>query len=299
MSKTKILAALTKLSNKLATKIDAVFVRKEEGKGLSSNDFTDEDKLNLSSSIAHTGDADVHITQTERIEWTDSNNKKHEHSNKSILDNSTASYTIAEQEKLSGIATGAEVNQNAFGSFVVGDITIPADTKDASLALVAGANITIEPDEENKTLTISGTTNHTNAMLGHGYGVCTTAADITDKIVTLENYIAVIGGVITVEFMHDVPANSTMNINSNGAKPIFYRDFAITDGIIKEGNIALFSYNGSKYVLLSIDNNIQESVYAEATETDIDDIISGSYVSTGDGEAYADIDAIIAGTFDY
>ena len=125
-----------------------------------------------------------------------------------------------------------------------------------------------------------------------------TAADVTEKIVTLENYILVVGGVITVEFMHDVPANSTMNINGNGAKPIFYRDSAITDGIIREGNIALFTYNGSKYVLLSLDNNVQESVYDEATETDIDDIISGSYVSIGIGESYADIDSIIAGTFD-
>ncbi len=298
MSKTKILAALTKLSNEFSNKIDAIFVRKEEGKGLSSNDFTNEEKANLSSFVAHAGDAGVHITETERNDWIDSNNKKHEHHNKSILDNSTASYTVAEQEKLSGIATGAEVNQNAFGSFVVGDVTIPADTKDTSLALVAGANITIEPDEENKTLTISGTTDYTNAMLGHGYGVCTTASDVTEKIVTLENYILVVGGVIVVEFMQDVPANSTMNINDNGAKPIFYRDAAITDGVISEGNIALFTYNGSKYVLLAIDNNIQESVYDEATETDIDDIISGDYVSVGSDENYADIDSIIAGTFD-
>lgn len=161
MSKTKILAALTKLSVDLSTKIDAIFVRKEEGKGLSSNDFTDEEKSSLSSFVAHTGDAGVHITETERNEWNESSNKKHEHHNKSILDNSTASYTIAEQEKLSGIATGAEVNQNAFGSFIVGDVSINADAKVAGLTLVAGENITIEPDEVTKKLTISGNNNQT------------------------------------------------------------------------------------------------------------------------------------------
>ncbi|MGN1204811.1 MAG: hypothetical protein ACI4SA_07105 [Lachnospiraceae bacterium] len=36
--------------------------------------------------------------------------KIHEHSNKAILDNTTASYTTEEQSKLNGIEDGAEVN---------------------------------------------------------------------------------------------------------------------------------------------------------------------------------------------
>lgn len=42
--------------------------------------------------------------------WTAAYNAKHSHSNKSVLDNTTASYTTAEQTKLSNIEAGAQKN---------------------------------------------------------------------------------------------------------------------------------------------------------------------------------------------
>ena len=112
-------------------------------------------KANTSALTSHVGDTTAHITSTERTNWNDANSKKHTHSNKSILDNTTASYTIAEQTKLSGIATGAEVNQNAFSNVVVGSTTISADNKTDSLTFVAGDNVTITPDATNDKITIS------------------------------------------------------------------------------------------------------------------------------------------------
>nr|WP_302549691.1 hypothetical protein [Enterocloster clostridioformis] len=56
--------------------------------------------------ITHKADAVQHITATERTNWNDANNKKHSHSNKSILD----TVTQAMLDKLDGIASGAEVN---------------------------------------------------------------------------------------------------------------------------------------------------------------------------------------------
>ena len=38
----------------------------------------------------HTEDTDIHITSTERTNWNDANNKKHSHSNKSVLDGITS-----------------------------------------------------------------------------------------------------------------------------------------------------------------------------------------------------------------
>lgn len=70
---------------------------------------------------------------------------------------STNDYTINEKNKLSGIATGAEVNQNAFSNVVVGSTTIAADSKTDSLTIVAGNNITITPDAANDKLTIAAT----------------------------------------------------------------------------------------------------------------------------------------------
>lgn len=47
MNKQTLLNILTTFANKFAAKIDSLFVRKEEGKGLSTNDFTNELKTKL------------------------------------------------------------------------------------------------------------------------------------------------------------------------------------------------------------------------------------------------------------
>lgn len=70
---------------------------------------------------------------------------------------STNDYTSAEKSKLSGIATGAEVNQNAFSNVTVGSTTIAADSKTDTLTLVAGSNITLTPDSTNDKITIAAT----------------------------------------------------------------------------------------------------------------------------------------------
>lgn len=57
--------------------------------------------------------------------------------------------------KLDGIATGAEVNQNAFSNVAIGASTISADSKTDTLTLVGGANITLTPDATNDKITIS------------------------------------------------------------------------------------------------------------------------------------------------
>ena len=72
---------------------------------------------------------------------------------------STNDYTTTEKNKLSGIASGAEVNQNAFSNVKVGSTTVAADAKTDTLELVAGTNISLTPDATNDKVTIgfSGT----------------------------------------------------------------------------------------------------------------------------------------------
>ena len=62
-------------------------------------------------------------TQTE-VNLADAVSKKHSHSNIAVLNAITASYTTAEQTKLSGIAAGAEVNVNADWNAISGDAQI-------------------------------------------------------------------------------------------------------------------------------------------------------------------------------
>ena len=101
-----------------------------------------------------------------------------------------------------------------------------------------------------KTVTIPSIVNASN---GIGYGTCTTAAATTAKVATLSNYVLKVNGVVAVRFTYDVPASATLNINSQGAKSIYYNNTAIVAGVIKAGDTATFVYNGSYYMLLAVD----------------------------------------------
>ena len=63
--------------------------------------------------------------------------------------------TAADKEKINGIDTGAEVNQNAFSNITVGAVTLAADGKTDTVALSAGSNVTITPNENTDTIEFS------------------------------------------------------------------------------------------------------------------------------------------------
>lgn len=76
----------------------------------------------------------------------------HVHNNAST---STAGFMSAsDKTKLDGVATGAEVNQNAFGNVSVGNTTLQADNKQDTLYIAAGSNISIAADAANDKITI-------------------------------------------------------------------------------------------------------------------------------------------------
>ena len=93
--------------------------------------------------------------------------------------------SAGDKSKLNGIASGAEVNQNAFSNVVIGDSTISADAKTDSLTL-AGSNVTLTADATNDKVTIGITKANVVAALGYTpptqdtnttYGVVSTTAD--------------------------------------------------------------------------------------------------------------------------
>lgn len=95
-------------------------------------------------------------------------------------------------------------------------------------------------------------TTYSNVSLGQGYATCSTAAATLAKTAALSSYSLTANGIVSVKFTNDVPAKATLNINSKGAKAIYFRDAPITDGVIKAGDTATFIYN-SYYRLISID----------------------------------------------
>lgn len=85
---------------------------------------------------------------------------------------STNDFTTTLKNKLDGIATGAEVNQNAFSNVKVGSTTVAADAKTDTLELVAGSNITLTPDATNDKVTIAATnTTYSDVVAGGSSGL--------------------------------------------------------------------------------------------------------------------------------
>ena len=81
------------------------------------------------------------------------------------LDDSNTLMTPAQSIKLEGIATGAEVNQNAFSNVKVGSTTVAADSKTDTVELV-GSNVTLTPDAANDKVTIGITASDVTTALG-------------------------------------------------------------------------------------------------------------------------------------
>ena len=93
---------------------------------------------------------------------------------------------------------------------------------------------------------------YSNVSLGQGYATCSTAAATVAKTAALSSYALTTGGIVAVKFTNDVPAGATLNINSKGARPIYYKGAAITAGVIKAGDTATFIYS-TNYHLISVD----------------------------------------------
>lgn len=79
------------------------------------------------------------------------------HTHAAATTSSNGMMSNTDKAKLDSIATGAEVNQNAFANVKVGSTTIQADAKQDTLTLVAGSNITLTPDATNDKVTIAAT----------------------------------------------------------------------------------------------------------------------------------------------
>ena len=95
----------------------------------------------------------------------------------------------------------------------------------------------------------------TNLDLGHTVQIFSNDQSTTVKTASLTGYKLVHGGVISVVFFYPVNANATLNINSTGAKPIYYHGAAIGNNIIAQQSAAILVYNSTadRYDIVSIE----------------------------------------------
>jgi hypothetical protein len=119
--------------------------------------------------------------------------------------------TSAERTKLSGIAEGAEVNQNAYSTIRVNGNDISADSKADTFELRAGANISLTPDIDNDAVSIAVTG---IALDGHVHSF----SEIENKPTTLAGY-GISDAVKSSEVVSTATANKVLKLDSNGNLP--------------------------------------------------------------------------------
>jgi phage-related tail fiber protein len=77
------------------------------------------------------------------------------HTHSAATTSSNGLMANTDKTKLDSIAAGAQVNQNAFASVLVGGTTIQADSATDTLELVAGNNVSLTPSATNDRITIA------------------------------------------------------------------------------------------------------------------------------------------------
>ena len=111
------------------------------------------------------------------------------------------------------------------------------------------------------------------------FGICETAADVAEKVVTVSNeyWNITVGSLVTVKFQTtNTASNPTLNVNNTGAYPIIYDISAISDTKLiyagSESRYITYMFTGMAYVFISW--SVSDS-YRVATTTE-DGLMSAS-----------------------
>jgi len=131
--------------------------------------------------------------------------------------------SATDKTKLNGIATGAEVNQNAFSNIKVGSTTVAADAKTDTLELV-GSNVTLAPDATNDKVTIELTQSNVTGALGY------TPYDSTNPSGYTSNTGTVTSVTINTASGTPITVNSTSAITTSGTRTITHSNSGVTAG---------------------------------------------------------------------
>lgn len=147
-------------------------------------------------------------------------------------------------------------------------------SKNEPMKIVSIANMPMG-NIENNAITTEMLTNNvaTLAKLGIdvpriAYGATTAASDTVAKLATIPGFTLVVGSVIGLRFRYGNTSESpTLNVNSTGAKAIYYNGYPITTYMIPTDHTALLQYNGTQWLLL---NPFMGDVIAHKTTIPLD-----------------------------
>lgn len=93
---------------------------------------------------------------------------------------------------------------------------------------------------------------------GRPYGTCVTAGSVAAKVVSCSEFSLTEGATVLVKFSYENSASSpTLNVNSTGAKSIYYKGSTLSSSLYYwgDGNIVEFYYDGTYWNLISIQSD--------------------------------------------
>lgn len=226
-------------------------VDKISGKGLSTNDFTNEDKNKLSG-VASGANANVQ-SDWNVIDPTSDAFIKNKPT--SIPANGGIAETISGILPISKGGTGKITANEAFNALAAGvkigmENEISSDDdyylsqcisegKDTNPEFLKRKMYTLWLYIKNKLHTVST------------YGICSTASNIATKLVDCPDFKLVIGSEITVKFIAtNTAVNPMLNVNNTGEKSIYYHGSPIPADYLVENSTCIFRYNGTQWDLV-------------------------------------------------
>ena len=171
-------------------------------------------------------------------------------------------------------ASNPTLNVNGTGAKSIKRYGTTAAGTSSSSSWAANAVVSLTYDGTYWMMNYDANSTYSNASLGQGYATQSNNTTTATTAITaaLSSYSLGTGGIVAVKFDDfAVPANATLNVNSKGAKNIYYNGSAITAGVIGKGDIGVFIYDGTQYHLIGCDSF--------ATKSYVDSAISNSIIS--------------------
>ena len=95
------------------------------------------------------------------------------------------------------------------------------------------------------------------AVLGFGYGVCSTAGATAAKTVSITNFVLTPGSDVHILFENAFTASSpTLSINGSTSKPIKLFGNAMPMGKVKNNTVLNMNYDGTQFNVTSIESQV-------------------------------------------
>jgi hypothetical protein len=181
--------------------------------------------------------------------------------------------TSAERTKLTGIATGAEVNQNAFSNIAVsGQTTVAADAKTDTFTLVAGTGVTLTTDAGADSITIAASGSASNSF--ETIAVAGQSSVVADSATDTLTLVAGTGITITTDAGADsvTITNSATGANAFGNVAVSGQTTVAADSTNDTLTLAAASSN----IVLTTDASTDTVTIGLASVPSVDGVIAGS-----------------------